>query len=361
MEAGTATSDPFYFGVSFGAEHAEEALPLIDKVKDYTNLILINSWNVTTNQTALNLVCDYAAASGLKFVVYFDFISRVMYPWHQQWLDTASQRWGDMFLGIYLRDELGGKQVEGNEFFTNASDYGDAAQRFVEGVKYGSTLNATSMIDAKSKGIHLFTADFLLYWWEYLAGYDTVFAELGWNISSNRQIALCRGAATLQGKDWGTIITYKTDSPPYLASAAEVYHDMVASYRAGASYVIVFNYPTYPEGNPYGVLSEQHLAAMQQFWQYTHSQSRTAYGTSEADTVLVLPTDYGWGMRRSSYITEDKIWGVFPEDAKSQQILRNVEWLEQRSNLKFDIVYDDPQFDYSKMYSRVIYWNQTLP
>ncbi|XHH09028.1 MAG: hypothetical protein ACFCUE_15915 [Candidatus Bathyarchaeia archaeon] len=357
---GKGEPDEFYFGVSFGGIHAEEALPLIDKVKDYTNLILINSWNVTTNQTALNMVCDYAAASGLKFVVYFDFISRVIYPWHQQWLDEASQRWGDKFLGIYLRDELGGKQVEDNEFFSNASDYADAAARFVNGVKYGQALNATSMTDAKNRGLHLFTSDFLLYWWDYLGGYDTVFAELGWNISTNRQIALCRGAAQMQGKDWGAIITYKTDTPPYLASANEVYYDMVSAYRAGAKYVVVFSYPTYPDGNPYGILSETHLSAMQQFWQYTHSFSRAAYGTAKANTVLVLPSDYGWGMRRSSYITEDKIWGIWPEDAKSPQILQNVQWLETHSNLQFDIVYDTPGLDYSA-YSRVIYWNATLP
>ena len=127
----TAEPDEFYFGVSFGQEHAEEALPLIDKVKDYTNVLLINSWNVTANQTALNLVCDYAAAANLKFIVYFDFISRIAFPWHQQWLDEAPQRWGDKFLGVHLRDEPGGKQLEGNELFTNASNYDDAAFKFV--------------------------------------------------------------------------------------------------------------------------------------------------------------------------------------------------------------------------------------
>ncbi len=353
---GTAETDEFYFGVSFGDQHAEEALPLIDKVKDYTNLFLIGSWNVTTNQTALNMVCDYAAGSGLKFIVYFDFISRVAFPWHQQWLDTAKERWGDKFLGVYLRDEPGGKQIEAQEMFTNASSFEDAAAKYVNSIaSYNST------IDAKRRGIPLFTSDYLLYWWDYKAGYDTMFAELGWNMSTNRQIALCRGAATAQNKDWGTIITYTTDDPPYLAGADKIYRDMISSYRAGAKYVLVFNYPTYPENNPYGILSEEHFEAMQQFWQYTHSYSRASYGEIKAQTALVLPADYGWGMRRSSYITEDKIWGIFPEDAKSPQILRNVEWLETHSNLQFDIVYDDPQYDYNKLYASVIYWNSTLP
>ncbi len=356
MSGVEAEPDEFYFGVSFGGEHAEEALPLIDKVKDYTNLILINSWNITTNQTALNMVCDYAAASGIKFIVYFDFISRIVYPWHQQWLDTAKQRWGDSFLGIHLRDEPGGKQIETLDTVANASSYADAAQQYVSSIS-----SYSSMSDAKSRGIHLYTSDFVLYWWDYLAGYDTVFTELGWNMSTNRQIALCRGAATVQGKDWGAIITYKTDTPPYLASADEIYRDMISAYRAGAKYVVIFNYPTYPDGNPYGILSDADLLAMQQFWQYTQTYSRAAYGTIKADTALVLPADYGWGMRRSSYITEDKIWGLWPEDAKSPKILSNVQWLETRSNLQFDIVYETPGIDYSALYSRVIYWNATLP
>jgi hypothetical protein len=355
-DVGSAEPDEFYFGVSYGGEHAEDALPLIDKVKDYTNLIIINSWNITTNQTALNLVCDYAADSGLSFVVYFDFISRITFPWHQEWLDTAKERWGDYFLGIHLRDEPGGKQLESLDMFTNASDYADAAQKYVEAISsYNSTL------DAKEKGIQMFTSDFVLFWWDYLAGYDTVFTELGWNISTNRQIALCRGAATMQGKDWGAIIAYKTDTPPYLGTADEIYCDMVSAYRAGAKYVVIFNFPTYPEDNPYGILSETHFEAMQNFWQYTHSYSRATYGSVEVNTVLVLPSDYGWGMRRSSYITEDKIWGIWPEDDKSTQILQNVQWLESRSNLQFDIVYEDPRYDYTKVYSTVIYWNTTLP
>ncbi len=352
----TKEPDEFYFGVSFGQEHAEEALPLIDKVKDYTNVLLINSWNVTANQTALNLVCDYAAAANLKFIVYFDFISRIAFPWHQQWLDEAPQRWGDKFLGIHLRDEPGGKQLEGNELFTNASNYDDAAFKFVN-----ETISTNSMKDAKSKDLKLFTSDYVFFWWDYLAGYDTVLAELGWNFSTNRQIALCRGAANVQGKDWGAIITYKTDNPPYLGSGTEIFYDMVAAYRAGAKYVIVFDYPKYPEDNPYGILSEEHFTAMEQFWQYTHVYSRAAYGEAEANTVLVLPQNYGWGMRRSEYIFADWIWGIWQEDEKSPQILKNVNWLETHSNLQFDIVYEDQQFNYAGKYSTVIYWNRTLP
>jgi hypothetical protein len=353
--------DEFYFGVSFDGVHGEEAMLLIDKVRDYSNLFIVASWDIANNQTALDMVCDYAVDSGLYFIVFFDLISRDTYVWHQQWLDDASQRWGDKFLGIYLHDEPGEKQVDKHRFFTDAVDYDDAAERFMHGTKYGTFGNGTSMMDVKDRGIPLFTADLMLHWWVYLAGYDVVFTELGWNITANRQIALGRGAATVQNKDWGTIITWETTDPPYLGGATQIYQHMLESYRAGAKYVVVFNYPTYPEGNPYGILSDEQFEAMRQFWQYTKSYPRSIYGVEKAEVVLVLPRNYGWGMRRSDYIATDFIWGLWPEDDKAPHILRNVEWMESHRGLRYDIVYEDPQFNYSKMYSQVVYWNATLP
>jgi hypothetical protein len=109
---GTSAKPDFFFGVSYGQNTTAQAKGLIDKVKGYTNFFLINSWDITINETALNEVADYAVASNMYFMVYFDFISNTTYPWHQTWLDTAKQHWGDKFLGVYLYDEPGGKQVE---------------------------------------------------------------------------------------------------------------------------------------------------------------------------------------------------------------------------------------------------------
>jgi hypothetical protein len=92
-----------------------------------------------------------------------------------------------------------------------------------------------------------------------------------------------------------------------------------------------------------------------------HVYSRTSYGTAEANTVLVLPKDYGWGMRRSQYIIQDLIWGLWQEDEKAPLILHNVNWLEERSNLQFDIIYEDSRFNYRDKYSTVYFWNSTLP
>jgi len=171
---GKNAEDIFYFGISYGQPSVEDAKILIDKVKNYTNFFLVASFELTTNQTALTQVCDYAAEANLKFMIYFDFISWIAYPWHQAWLDIASVRWGDKFLGVYLSDEPGGKQIDTQKYFTSASNYSDAANRFVNNIS-----SSNSMMDAKSKNLTTSTSDYALYRWDYLAGYDTVFAELG--------------------------------------------------------------------------------------------------------------------------------------------------------------------------------------
>ena len=58
--------------------------------------------------------------------------------------------------------------------------------------------NSSSPNAVKSR-IPVFTSDYALYWFDYLGGYDAVFAQLGGTAGANskiQQIALCRGAAT---------------------------------------------------------------------------------------------------------------------------------------------------------------------
>jgi hypothetical protein len=345
-----------FFGVSFGGKTADEAKLLIDKVKGYTNFFLVNSWDVSTNETALNEVCDYAVKADLDFMVFFSWVSRVIYPWHQTWLDMAEARWGDKFLGVYLFDEPGGKQIdtggwneEMGPIFENASDYSDASNVFVNSI---SSINST--LDLKRRSIPMFTSDYALYWFDYLAGYDTVFVELAWNNSRPQQIGLCRGAANVQGKEWGAIITWTYDNPPYLSSGPEILEDMLTAYETGAKYVIIFNYPTYPEDNPYGILSEEHFAAMQQFWTYIH-QHPEDYGKAKGQVAFVLPKDYGWGMRRP----DCSIWGLWPADDLSSVIWDKMNRLIERYGLQLDIVYDDPRFSFNE-YSEVYYWDSLI-
>ena len=151
--------------------------------------------------------------------------------------------------------------LQTNKSVTEAADYSDAANRFVANIT-----SSNSMVDAKSKGVPVFISDYALYWFDYLAGYDTVFVELGWNHSTTQHIALCRGAANMQGKDWGAIIVWTYREPPYLADGAKILEDMKAAYHAGAKYVVVFDYRRKRNREPYSTLTDEHFAAMQQFW-----------------------------------------------------------------------------------------------
>jgi len=351
--------DEFNFGVTCGFNTTIEIKLLVDKVKNYTDLLVFDSWDVVRNETILNEVCDYASDAGLKFIVYFDLISGTAdpsmsaYPWHKDWLMTADDRWSGKFLGIYLHDELGGKQLERQEYVTNASDYNDAANKFVAYVQ-----SFPSLRWARNNGIPLFVSDFGLYWWVYLGGYDTVFVELGLLLhNTTQQIALCRGAANMQEKEWGAIIVWKTNDPPYFGSGDEMYSDMTAAYRAGAKYVLVFNDQRYPENNPYGTLNEEHFHAMEEFYSYTTEHPRNVAGKTEGRVALVLPRDYGWGLRHP----EDKIWGLWnaPDD-KSPIVWENMNKLTEMYGLELDIVFDDPRFKPREKYSVVYVWNATI-
>jgi len=193
----------------------------------------------------------------------------------------------------------------------------------------------------------------VFFWWDYHIGYDTIFAQLGWNNSAAQEIGLVRGAANLQGKDWGTIITWKYTAQPYLASGDEIYEQMVTSYKAGARYILVFNYAEDMNG-PYGTLQDEHFAAFERFWNEVVQNSSVKHGGITAEAALVLPKDYGWGMRRAN----DTIWGLWKPDGVSQQIWSQLQNKLEQYGTKLDIVYEDSAYSVSGKYSQIFYWDQ---
>jgi len=207
----------------------------------------------------------------------------------------------------------------------------------------------------KDAGIKTFTSDYVLYWFDYIGEYDVMLAQFGWNSSFIQDIALVRGAARMQNKPWGAIITWKYDEPPYLDSGEDIYKQMHTAYEAGAEYVIVFNYPQI-EGNPYGTLTDEHFEALKKIWSEVTQNPRNRRDASRAEAVLVLPRNYGWGMRTP----EDWIWGFWGPDEKSPQIWEISRKLLALYGTRLDIVYDDPVFPVAGEYPRIYYWNQTI-
>jgi hypothetical protein len=127
----------------------------------------------------------------------------------------------------------------------------------------------------------------------------------------------------------------------------------VHSYAAGAEYVVVFNYAEDMTG-PYGTLQDEHFDALERFWNEVVQSSSVKHGSIEAEAVLVLPENYGWGIRNP----EDKIWGLWGPDDKSQQIWNQTQNLLDQYGYGLDIVYFDPAFSVEGKYPQIVYWNQ---
>jgi hypothetical protein len=384
-----------YVGVAFCGNTTAEAKLLIDKVKTYTNLFILDSGRnpISEKQTKVEEICDYAVSQGLSVIINVGIkdasnTSAWSWFWQQPSLDGIKQRWterwGNKFLGIYYNDEPGGVQLDAawRKFyelvgenlsridFPAAQALNDVYLKLLNYVNNGSKpenydLEADFFIQNVIKqdpgienltaaGIPSFTSDYGLYWWDYLGGYNVIFAELGWNVSVSEQIALVKGAARLQDKEWGAMITWKYDTPPYLDSGNQIYNQMLASYEAGAKYIAVFNYPY--EGGAYGTLTNDQFNALQRFW--NDITTKKFADLSAPLAALVLPKNFGWGMRNPN----DTIWGFWTTDNRTQEVAVITSKLLSYYGASLDIVYEDQAYPVTKgNYQHVYYWNSTTP
>ena len=203
-------------------------------------------------------------------------------------------------------------------------------------------------IDYLSNNTKVFTSDYGLYWFDYLSGYDVVLGQVGWNLTLNQQIGLMRGAADLQHKDWGVIITWKYQQPPYLDNGTEILSQMKTAYECGAKYIVLFDY--YDSDNAtYGTMKPEHFQALESFWKNEVTNPQKTQGSIKANSVLVLPKNYGWGTRWE----EDKVWGIFEADNQTRQIWSLMETTLQEHGFKTDIVVDDSRFPVPPNYQSI--------
>ena len=228
--------------VAYGDEN--DVIRVADAVAGYANLIVLGSLNLTMDTTKLTKACDYLYQKGFYFIVYVGFAKVEYLPPRgpdPQFFSRNAGRWGDKFLGAYFFDEVGGKQIDqANPIVNDALSNSHAAEIFVSGLIGPLNISVTWYDPPHPK---LFVSDYALYWYDYLGGYDAVFGEFVGNQSRQLTVALCRGAAKTFGKDWGVIITWKYEQPPYLEDAEQLYSDMVLAYQNGAKYIVVFNSP----------------------------------------------------------------------------------------------------------------------
>jgi hypothetical protein len=334
-------------GIDVAYENMTEIKALIYKVSPYTNLFVIGCKGITYNTTSLNETCQYIFDKGLSFMVYRDTPLR-----DATWAETAKKTWGDRFLGYYAYDEIGGWQLDMREWrmALYADNYSDAANSFVTMEKY--YLDSFARFRNMTQ-FNLYTSDYGLYWFDYEAGYDTVLAQFGWNYSRQLNIAQCRGAANMHGKDWGAIITWTYTQPPYLESGEQLYDDLVLAYDNGAKFILIFDSnEEYTEST----LKEEHLDALKQFWQYAKDNPRQNAQPSDR-VAYVLPKDYGYGFRGPN----DKIWGFWEADNLTNNVCGDLSNLLTQYDKRIDIIYDDGLDGSSTCgYSRLIFWNGTV-
>jgi len=335
------TTPNTYFGVDIAFQGVNATEQLIDQISNFTNLVVFGSTNTTYDDGSLTQVCHYALQKNLYFLV---FTAWNIHP-SAAWIATANSQYGNHFLGFYIDDELGGKQLENGtyQFVRSAVNVTDAQIKFTNG------LSRYLNIFRNQSNWPTFTSDYSLYYFDYQAGYDTVFAEFVWGYSRQLNVALCRGAATVQGKNWGAMITSVADSSQ-IESGADLYNDTVNAYNNGAKYVLIFDSDKNYTQN---ILDQEQFDAMNQFWQYMQAHAQTVIPISER-TAYVLPAGFAYGFRGP----EDKIWGLWPANMTSFLISTSVNIMLEKYGDNLDIIYEDAlQSGNTYGYGNLVYWD----
>jgi hypothetical protein len=357
-----------FVGIDVAYDNVAEIKLLVDEIRPYTNTIVIGSTGITHDMAKLDDICQYVYDRDFYFMIYahpLDDPDKLAIQ--RQWVLDAKPRWGERFLGLYAFDEPGGRQLDNASYRVvregwvadNYKNWTEAADKYVDTlfVRY-----LHHVIEDQMGGIDLplFTSDYALYWFDYKASYDVVFAEFGWNYSRNINVALCRGAANVQNRDWGVMITWEYTPPPhresYLESRSKLYDDLVLAYENGAKYILVFDTN---ENYTHSTLKDnERLDALKQFWQYATDNPRPSAPPSDR-VAYVLPKDYGYGFRGPN----DTIWGLWGADdyEYSLKISTEVGALIEEYQNRLDVIYDDGlKANSSYGYSKLIFWNGTV-
>ena len=247
--------------------------------------------------------------------------------------------------------------LSANNFTDAANQYVKTLQSWLRGPQFGITRNFDSPTE-----FQLFTSDYGLYWYDYEAGYNTVFAEFGFNSGNenySRQLsmAMCRGAATAFNQNWGVMITWAYTQYPYMENATDLYNDMTLAYNNGAKYIVLFDTnANYTEN----VLSSQQLGAIKQFWQYAQANPRTVSQPSDR-TAYVLPQDFGFGFR-SPNDTICGLWNAAWNGSASLAFVADIGMCVvsdlQMLGSNLDIIYPVSNGTLNSLgYKNVMYWN----
>ena len=128
----------------------------------------------------------------------------------------------------------------------------------------------------------------------------------------------------------------------------------MCEYENGAKYVVIFDSNKDYSG---GILKNEHLEAMKQFWQYTQENPRNTEALGDR-IAYVLPKDYAYGFRGPS----DKIWGLWEAESIpefSEELCTELNRLMDVHDKRLDIIYND-NLELDDTYSKYVFWNGTV-
>lgn len=347
-----------FFGVHLGYGDLAETMTLIDRTSSFTNMILIGTSRLYYDAQKLTEGFQYAYDRGLYLMSFAPalFHSDIGYSPRDEFLEYANLTWGDRILGFYAVDEPGGHILDGDvlSYWLDEgmpSSPAEASQDFV--FDLGRRLDTVRVSRLANWDYPVFTADYGLYWFDFRAGYDGLFAEFVANYSRQLTVSLVRGASMVQRKEWGVLIGWKYDCSPYLASGEELFEDMVFAYESGAKYILIYDAN---EGWTEDILQDEHLDAMQRFWQYVKDNPRGESLVSNK-VALVLPGDYGCGFRWPG----DKLWGIWNQGLDSETINLVISNMLELYGENLDIIFDDGLSPYSTYgYGELVSWDDPL-
>lgn len=337
-----------FFGVDVAYEDMEKIKDLVDEVESYTNLFVVGCTGISQNIVKLDEMCQYLYDKGFYFIIYLEW------PPRAQWLINSKLKWGNRLLGFYAFDEAGGYQLDLHQYrsVNYADNITDAANQFIGSLN--RSLNFINIGFTESTNFPLFTSDYALYWFDYKGGYDVVLAQLGWNYSRQLNIDMVRGAATVQDKEWGVIVTWTYNNQPYIESGPELYEDLVVAYENGAKYIVIFDSnKNYTEG----ILEAEHLEAMKNFWEYTEENKREPVQLEDR-VAFVLPENFAYGFRGPL----DKIWGLWEAESIpefSEELCTKLNSLMDNYEKNLDIIYNE-NLEFDKSYRKYFFWNGTI-
>lgn len=147
------------------------------------------------------------------------------------------------------------------------------------------------------------------------------------------------------------MMTWMYDHPPYIGSGAQLYENLIMAYDGGAKYALVFDSNEDYTG---GILQQEHLDALKQFWQYIKANPRKSAQVGDR-VAYVLPKDYGYGFRGPN----DRIWGLWEAGEFEFDVSMNLSyWMGQYRN-SLDIIYEDG-LESNVTYRKYVFWNTTV-